>query len=438
MIALFVAAFQIAVAQPAPTSVPDSLLVKDATRTSAVALVPGNGGPLLRAESLRPVVPVTVSHLTGQRWMLIVNGVAIQVEQGSRFVKVGDESYQLAADVDVRKGALYVPLQLVAEVVPRVASNLVWDAARFELRAFSTPPRRAAERHDAEDSTRLPARAAARADDTSRVSASAPARRTDVTLAGHARRARQLVVVDAGHGGPDAGMRGPLYGGPPVVEKDVTLNVAKRVGVALNRRGIDVKYTRTTDTLIALDDRGRIANEAHADLFVSIHVNAANPNWKDPGGARGFETYFLSEAKTEDARRVEQMENEVVKFETHTSGPSSDALSFVLNDMAQNEHLREANELAGLIQRRLARVHPGPSRGVKQAGFRVLVTAFMPAVLVEIGFGSNPADAAFMTDPGHVDEISGAIADAVVEYLKGYERRVSSVVAPRDGAVAPR
>jgi len=136
---------------------------------------------------------------------------------------------------------------------------------------------------------------------------------------------------------------------------------------------------------------------------------------------------------------VEQMENEVVKFETRTSGPASDALSFVLNDMAQNEHLREANELAELIQTRLAKVNPGPSRGVKQAGFRVLVTAFMPAVLVEIGFGSNPTDAAFMTDRKSVDEMSAAIADAVVEYLKGYERRVSSsATTPRSGALSPR
>src|SRR6476619_5262784 len=203
-------------------------------------------------------------------------------------------------------------------------------------------------------------------------------------------------------------MRGPLYGGPPVVEKDVTLNVAKHVGAALNRRGIYVKYTRTTDTLIALDDRGRIANEAHADLFVSIHVNAANPNWKDPGGARGFETYFLSEAKTEDARRVEQMENEVVKFESGPSARAGDPLNFIINDMAQNEHLREANELAELIQRRMGEVHPGPSRGVKQAGFRVLVTAFMPTVLVEIGFGSNPADAAYMTDPAKMAELAAS------------------------------
>jgi len=434
MIALMFTALQIAAAQPVPASHPESLIVKDATRSAAVALVPGQGGPLLRADVLRPIIPLTVSHLTGGRWMLIVNGAAIQVEQGSRFAKVGDDSYQLAAETEVRDGKLYVPLQLVAEVVPRVATNLIWDAPRFELRAFSTPTR-AAERRDSDDVKAAP-RAVARREKPSALTRSA---RGVLTQAGQPKRARQLVVVDAGHGGVDPGMRGPLYGGPKIVEKDVTLDVAKRVGAALNRRGIDVKYTRKTDTLIALDDRGRIANEAHADLFVSIHVNAANPNWKDPGGARGFETYFLSEAKTEDARRVEQMENEVVKFETRTTGPASDALSFVLNDMAQNEHLREANELANLIQTRLAKVNPGPSRGVKQAGFRVLVTAFMPAVLVEIGFGSNPTDAAFMTDRRSVDEMSAAIADAVVEYLKGYERRVSSsTTTSRAGALAPR
>jgi N-acetylmuramoyl-L-alanine amidase len=233
-------------------------------------------------------------------------------------------------------------------------------------------------------------------------------------------------------------MHGPIGGGTEVLEKNITLNVAKRVGSALNTRGIDVRYTRTTDTLIALSDRGRIANDAHADLFVSIHVNAANPGWKDPGGARGFETYFLSEAKTEDARRVEQMENEVVKFEAGPSARAGDPLSFILNDMAQNEHLREANELADLIQRRVGQVHPGPSRGVKQAGFRVLVTAFMPAVLVEIGFGTNPAEAAYMSNPGKMDELSAAIADGVLEYLKRYERRVSSTGAVSPGGLAQK
>jgi N-acetylmuramoyl-L-alanine amidase len=379
-------------------------------------------------------VPITVSHLMGDRWMVIVKGTAIEVEPGVRFAMVGDERYQLAAAPELRKGALYVPLQLVVEIIPRVAGNLAWDPERFELRAFSTMTRHAdasdTHRVDASDAAVVPA-GQPRAMPPIVEAKAAAHQETDASPAPTAThgtlRTRRLVVVDAGHGGPDAGMHGPIGGGPQIFEKNVTLTVAKRVGAALNARGVAVKYTRTTDTLIALDDRGRIANDAHADLFVSIHVNAANPGWKDPGAARGFETYFLAEAKTEDARRVEQMENEVVKFESRSSAQAGDPLNFVINDMAQNEHLRESNELAELIQRRLGRVHPAPNRGVKQAGFRVLVTAFMPAVLVEIGFGTNPADAAFITDPAHVDEISTAISDAVMEYLKRYERRVSTI-----------
>ena len=410
MIVALAVALQLAAAS-ATTSGP--LIVKDAARSVSIPLVAGESGPLLRAELMRPVVAITVSHLMGDRWMLIVNGAAIEVEPGVRFATVGDERYQLAAAPELRKGALYVPLQLVVEVIPRVAGNLTWDAERFELRAFST-----VSRHADQESDVTPA----------------------PTVAHSSLRVRRLVVVDAGHGGPDTGMHGPIGGGPQIFEKNVTLTVAKRVGAELNARGIAVKYTRTTDTLIALSDRGRIANDAHADLFVSIHVNAANPGWKDPGAARGFETYFLAEAKTEDARRVEQMENEVVKFEAKSSAQAGDPLNFVLNDMAQNEHLRESNELAELIQRRLGRVHPAPNRGVKQAGFRVLVTAFMPAVLVEIGFGTNPADAAFITDPAHVDEISAAISDAVMEYLKRYERRVSTTsgAAATSGGSAQR
>ena len=429
-------AFQIAVAVPAATA-PTSLVVKDATRSTSVALLPSDSGPLIRADQLRPIVAITVSHLTDARWMLIVNGTAIEVEEGMRFARIGDVTYQLALAPEVRKNALYVPLQLIAEIVPRVATNLVWDPQRFELRAFSTGDRFAS--HEAA--------AAPRRNSPSAMRSGAPAGEprttrtqavvTRATVSGPL-RTRRLVVVDAGHGGPDGGMHGPIGGGPELLEKNVTLNVARRVGTALNDRGIDVRYTRTTDTLIALSDRGRIANDARADLFVSIHVNAANPGWKDPGGARGFETYFLSEAKTEDARRVEQMENEVVKFESGPSARAGDPLSFILNDMAQNEHLREANELADLIQRRIGQVHPGPSRGVKQAGFRVLVTAFMPAVLVEIGFGTNPAEAAYLNNAAKMDELSAAIADAVLEYLKGYERRVSTTAAVSSGGPGQR
>jgi N-acetylmuramoyl-L-alanine amidase len=433
MILALAAAFQLAIAAPPGEGPPATLTVKDAARSVSIAVIQTPAGPMVRADQLRPILPITVSHLMGERWMLIAGAAAIEVEEGVRVARVADAMYQLAAAPEVRKGVLYVPVQLVAELVPRVVANLIWDADRFELRAFS-----AVNRFGTDDAP-APRRTASAPKRSGPPEPRAPTARGAAVVKSAAPagplRSRHLVVVDAGHGGPDGGMHGPIGGGPQVAEKDITLNVARRVGAALGQRGIDVKYTRTTDTLIALSDRGRIANDAHADLFVSIHVNAANPGWKDPGAARGFETYFLAEAKTEDARRVERMENEVVRFETATSAKNGDPLNFILNDMAQNEHLREANELAELIQRRVGQVHPGPSRGVKQAGFRVLVTAFMPAVLVEIGFGTNPADAAYMSDPKRMDELSACISDAVVEYLKRYERRVTASVeraAPGD------
>ena len=101
-----------------------------------------------------------------------------------------------------------------------------------------------------------------------------------------------------------------------------------------------------------------------------------------------------------------------------------DALSYILSDMKQNEHLRESSELAELVQEHLATIHPGPNRGVKQAGFRVLVTAFMPAVLVEIGFGTNAAEASYLTNPRRQSTIAAAVADATLEYLRRYERRI--------------
>jgi N-acetylmuramoyl-L-alanine amidase len=188
---------------------------------------------------------------------------------------------------------------------------------------------------------------------------------------------------------------------------------------------VDVFYTRTRDTLIALHDRGRIANEAKGDVFISIHVNAANPRWKDPGAARGFETYFLAAARTEDARRVEEMENESVRFESEVDVPNGDPLSFILSDMMQNEHLRESADLADIVQRHLRGVHRGPDRGVKQAGFRVLINAFMPAVLVELGFGTNADEAAFLTTSARQKALARAVADATMEYLDRHRARIS-------------
>lgn len=221
-------------------------------------------------------------------------------------------------------------------------------------------------------------------------------------------RTKRLVVVDAGHGGVDPGARGP--GGTR--EKTVALAVARRLADILRKNpGYEVRMTRDRDTLIALRDRTRMANrwreEGQPALFISIHCNANTSR-----SARGFETYFLSEAKTEDARRVEQMENAAQKYE-EDGGGKVDPLSFILHDLRQNKYLRDSNDWAGIIQDELAEIHPGPNRGVKQAGFYVLNGAFMPAVLVEIGFISNPAEEEVLASARHQRLIAERLARSV-------------------------
>ena len=300
-----------------------------------------------------------------------------------------------------------MPTQFVVEVLPRYVRAYAYDAATRTLR-----PARATGR-DASRGTSTQVAAQA--------TQPAPPTPADEGAAEAASRPHRLVAVDAGHGGPDAGMRGTLPDGEPLLEKDVTLGVARALRDALTDRGIGVVMTRSSDTLIALADRGRIANARHADLFGAVHVNAANPGWRDPGAARGFETYFLSEARTEEARQVADRENASARFE-HEPAPGADPLRFVMSDLAQNAHLRESSRLAAAVQNRLAQVHPGPNRRVHQAGFKVLVTAAMPAVLVEIGFGSNRDEAAYIASARGRRELADAIAGAVSDYLARYAR----------------
>jgi N-acetylmuramoyl-L-alanine amidase len=412
MILTALAAFQVAAATP--------LVIRDARRVVRVPTVAAPGGAMVRLDALQPILPVAVSHDSAAWYTVEVWGARLQLQTGVAAVRVGDEQRPLSAAPRLDGGHMVVPVQLISDVFPDAVPNVRWDDDAGQLVVFSVDAAaRANLRTDA--ALARPAREPVRGTSTSTFGAELPPPRF--------KRARRTIIVDAGHGGVDNGMSGPIGGGPRIFEKDITLAVAMKLGDRLRARGIDVVYTRTTDTLIALDDRGRIANRAAGDLFISIHVNAASPTWQDPGGARGFETYFLSEARTEDARRVEQMENAAARFEDSPSVGRGDPLGFILSDMQQNEHLRESNELATLIQQRLRSVEPGPSRGVKQAGFRVLVTAYMPAVLVEIGFGTNAREARYLSDPTSQDAIANAIAGAAMDYLSAYERRVGGARA---------
>ena len=361
-----------------------SVTVRDGDRATTIPVMLIDRGPVIAAEALTDALGGTVEARGRDEFAVAVAGLRLAVTAGVPFVRLGEQTLPLAAEPVVRGAKLLLPYSFVSDFLPRTAKGVSFDARRAVLQ---------------------------------RVSVAAP-------TAPSATKARGFtVVVDAGHGGPDRGMRGPIGAGWEIREKDITLDVALALRDVLAERGVGVVMTRSTDTLIALSDRGRIANARKGDVFLSIHVNAANPKWKQPGAARGFETYFLSEARTEDARRVEAMENEVVKYEIANEVAANDPLSFVVHDMEQNQHLRESSELAATVQRSLSKMHPGPDRGVKQAGFRVLVTAFMPAVLVEIGFGTNAAEARYLRDPRRQREIATSIADATMDYLKAYRRR---------------
>ena len=225
----------------------------------------------------------------------------------------------------------------------------------------------------------------------------------------------RVVVLDAGHGGVDPGKVGPGQ----LREKDVALAITQRLGRLLTERGFEVHFTRAADTLIDLSHRPHLANEVKEarprSVFVSIHANA----WRT-AQPRGFETYFLAEATTEDERRVAEMENAALAYEGDGNG-GSDARSAILSSLRNEYWVRASAELAATVQRRLAAFHPGPDRGVKRAEFVVLVGAVMPAVLVETGFISNPEEARLLGSAAFQDKVAWALAEAVEDFFTAQE-----------------
>jgi N-acetylmuramoyl-L-alanine amidase len=395
--------------------IPTFIVVRDGGAMVSVPVTIDGGQPSVRADALMRAMRGMLITSTNLHYTLSLPRARIDLIDGIPFAKRDTLTIPLTRAPQVRGGQLYLPYQFVTEVIPRYVGGYIYDAALGELRAAPAVASHPAAPMRSGSST--PASAAVGAPTVPNT----PVIRQPVF-----RRpsARKVVVIDAGHGGPDRGMIGPIGSPAWFVEKDVTLSVATKLATVLRARGVDVLMTRTTDTLIALADRGRIANSNHGDVFISIHVNAPGYNTAAAAREHGFETYFLAEAKTEDERRVQDMENESVKFETGANAPKGDPLSFIITDMAQNEHLRESSYLALTIQNGLIDVHPGPNRGVQQANFAVLRGSYMPAVLVEIGFGSNQSEAAYLSDQDNQRALARNIAQSVLDYLAHYQSRV--------------
>lgn len=226
------------------------------------------------------------------------------------------------------------------------------------------------------------------------------------------------VVIDPGHGGKDPGATANGH-----YEKTIVLDVAKKLGGYLrDKLDLNVVYTRKTDRFIPLKERGHMANQAGAKLFISLHVNAARSR-----AAKGTETYFLGRHKTEAARKVMERENSVIRYEENTERYETyDPQKLVVQELAQSMFMQKSEELAGLIQNQFAnRVHR-TNRGVHQAGFYVLWSASMPSVLVELGFLSNPSEARFLTSDRGKTYLASAIFRAVRAYKAQYEKGIET------------
>lgn len=395
MIIGLLAAAAVAAAPP-----PTHIDVSDGKGVQRIQLrVDDHAGPLV---PLAPLVRAVGGTATIEGEWVVWNsgGTVFRLLAGSPVVVAGGAVRLLPAATLRRGDSTWVPLSFVTEVVADpVRGRWHWIPEAVTLAAGAAPPVMAARPNP-------PATAASRTQ---------PATRDGLQRV-------HRVTIDPGHGGSDPGSPGAFFPAG-VTEKHIALAIGLLVRDELERRGVKVTMTRTTDTLINLGHRAPRYCRDDCDLFVSLHVN----DLERRGGytsVRGFETYFQAEARSADAARVAAMENEAIRFEVEEEEVKATGLAFILKDLQANEFLRESARAAALIQDQLARVHTGPNRGVKQANFAVLNTARRPAVLIEMGFGTNREDARMLTTPQGQRELAKAISEAIIAYLREFEHRV--------------
>jgi N-acetylmuramoyl-L-alanine amidase len=233
----------------------------------------------------------------------------------------------------------------------------------------------------------------------------------------------RTIVLDPGHGGTESGAVGPSG----VLEKELTLTLARDLEARLEQSGIRVVLTRNEDANVPHDNRTSIANQNKGDLFISIHLNSSLGS-----GAHGAETYFLStEASDAPAAQSAAAENlEPTPTPDEAEDPAArqamEDLQLILWDLAQSHHLAESQRFANYVQAELNQALQLRDRGVKQAPFRVLMGAAMPAVLVELGFISNPEEEKKLQDP----EYRSALIEALVRAIQRYKAVVENKPEP--------
>jgi N-acetylmuramoyl-L-alanine amidase len=345
--------------------------------------------------SLFGVLGWTVRESGNEVTVTVPNEIEIGLRVGSPFFHWDGIVFQLADAPYREANGVLLPLQLLTEFLPNRLPDLYeYDGARALLRAG--------------DPQLIGGR---------QVEAPPPAGSAEALPAGRSTYSGpRVVIIDAGHGGEDPGALGPRG----IREKDVALGIALELAAILRRNpGLEIHMIRDQDVFVDLWQRGEIATRLKGDkpgLFVSIHANSI----QNQRSTRGFETYFLSEARTEHERRVAAIENAPLSLGQGVDPVDEPDLDFILRELRNLDHQHWSNLLAELTQEELDEFHPGPNRGVKQGILAVLTNTLMPSVLVETGYLSHEEEGRLLGERSFQTNAARAIARAVERFVQRY------------------
>ena len=338
----------------------------------------------------------------GERLVWLLEGRPFVFEDLIAFFTFGGRPYQLVAPCLLDGGRFLVPAQFAVEYLPGLLpERFVYNKldARLVDRTGITQVEPSAAGDQKEAALPTVPRATSKNGMSYRI---------------------HTVVIDPGHGGKDPGTIRRRY---KLNEKDIVLDISKKVAAKLKQKSrLKVILTRGQDKFIPLAERGRIANENAAGLFVSIHVNSAKSS-----RLNGSSTYFLDAAKTDEERATAMLENAALQYEIEgTDQEKRDEVNLILQDMAQNEFLRESKDLSTFIQLELARIRGLKGRGLRQANFAVLRGTYMPAALVETAYISNASDEKQLNSSRFRTRVAEAITEGILKYIDHYHKKLIS------------
>jgi len=344
----------------------------------AIALVTHEGFAAFEARELEKLGWTVEEGDWGVRATYRLGGPNVEFRLDTPFLRWGNDGVQLAQAPYLESGRVHLPIQFLVDILPwKLPKEFRYGAGSWVLEVLDALPPK------------------------------------DLT---------RVVVIDAGHGGRDPGSTGRNG----TREKDIVLRIAEALAEILKgAENLEVYLTRDSDVLIPIWQRGTLATEwkggGHG-VFISIHANAVPGAVPGSEATRGFETYFLSEARTDHERRVAELENSAVELEgAGDQNPAGDPdLGFILTELRNLDHAHWSSLLADFIQTEVAQLHPGRDRGVKQGPLAVLTNSLMPAVLFEVGFLSNVEEERLLNERSFQEDIAGSLARAVLEFFRRY------------------